>query len=62
MRTASLAILLLAVVPSAFGQASAINGQILGVITDPAGAAVASAKVKVTNSATGWFTVAFWHC
>ena len=54
MRLAPLATLLLAVVPSAFGQASAINGQILGVITDPAGAAVAGAKVNVTNTATGF--------
>jgi hypothetical protein len=41
-------------VPSAFGQASAINGQIVGVITDPAGAAVANAKIKAINLATGF--------
>ncbi len=54
MRFALSALLFLAGAPSVFGQASAINGQILGVITDPAGAAVASAKVKVTNTATGF--------
>jgi len=54
MRIALSALLLLAGAPAVFGQASAINGQILGVITDPAGAAVASAKVKATNVATGF--------
>ena len=54
MRLALLTALLLAAAPSAFAQASAINGQILGVITDPAGAPVASAKVKVSNTATGF--------
>lgn len=38
----------------AFGQASAINGQIEGTITDPAGAAVAGVKVQVANEATGF--------
>jgi len=51
----ALSILLSVAVPSClFGQASAINGQIIGVITDPAGAAVANAKVKATNAATGF--------
>lgn len=41
-------------VTTAFGQANAINGQILGVVTDAAGATVAGAKVKVTNTQTGY--------
>ncbi|MBZ2181076.1 MAG: carboxypeptidase-like regulatory domain-containing protein, partial [Acidobacteria bacterium] len=54
MRLALSALLSLLAVPCAFGQASAINGQIVGVITDPAGAAVANAKIKATNPATGF--------
>ena len=51
----ALSILLSVAVPSClFGQASAINGQIIGVITDPAGAAVANAKIKALNPATGF--------
>ena len=39
---------------AAFGQASAINGQILGTVTDATGAAVAGAKVTATNINTGF--------
>ncbi len=38
----------------AFGQASSINGQITGTVTDPSGAPVADAKVKVRNLQTGY--------
>lgn len=38
----------------AFGQASAINGQITGTVTDASGAPVADAKVKATNLQTGY--------
>src|SRR3954447_16274632 len=38
----------------AFGQASAINGEILGTVTDPSGAPVADAKVTATNTGTGY--------
>lgn len=37
-----------------FGQAAAINGQIVGTVTDPSGAAVADAKVTATNTQTGY--------
>src|SRR6266571_3186764 len=37
-----------------FGQASAINGEINGTITDPSGAAVAGAAVLATNAETGF--------
>ncbi|MEO8127510.1 MAG: carboxypeptidase regulatory-like domain-containing protein [Bryobacteraceae bacterium] len=39
---------------AAFGQASAINGQILGTITDASGAAVGGAKVTALNVNTGF--------
>src|SRR5438105_298975 len=39
---------------SAFGQASAINGEISGTVTDPAGAAIAGASVQATNADTGF--------
>lgn len=39
---------------SAYPQANAINGQILGTITDQAGSAVPNAKVKATNTLTGY--------
>ena len=38
---------------SAFGQASAINGEITGTVTDPTGAAIAGASVQATNTDTG---------
>ncbi len=36
------------------GQASSINGQIQGTVTDPSGAPVSDAKVTATNAATGF--------
>jgi hypothetical protein len=36
------------------GQASAINGEITGTVTDPSGAAVAGAAVQITNTDTGF--------
>src|SRR5882672_6056343 len=41
---------LLALTMSAFAQVQ--NGQITGTVTDPSGAAIANAKVTVTNPAT----------
>src|SRR6266849_7544607 len=41
-------------VPSCFGQASAINGQIEGTITDPSGAVVPGAAVTIENVNTGF--------
>jgi hypothetical protein len=38
---------------SAFGQATAVNGSIQGVITDPSGAAVPKAAVKIVSNDTG---------
>lgn len=46
--------LLAVVVSSVYGQTSAINGQIVGTVTDPSGAAAASAKVTATNLQTGF--------
>ena len=40
--------------PYAFGQAAAMNGQIIGTVTDPAGASVPKANVKVLNKGTGF--------
>jgi hypothetical protein len=41
-----------------FAQTAAINGQIEGTVTDPASAAVTGAKVKITNTQTGFTTEA----
>src|SRR6266567_2460964 len=49
--TACAVLMLLALVPSAFGQTS--KGFVVGNISDPNGAAIASATVKATNTATG---------
>lgn len=46
-------VLLLLVSLSAFPQASSINGQILGTITDASGAPIAGAKVSAINVNTG---------
>ncbi|MBS1835018.1 MAG: carboxypeptidase regulatory-like domain-containing protein, partial [Acidobacteria bacterium] len=45
--------LLLSAAELAFGQASSINGQILGTVTDATGAAIAGTKVTATNINTG---------
>ena len=39
---------------AAFGQASAINGEIVGTITDSAGAAIAGARLTVVSVGTGY--------
>ncbi len=41
-------------IPQCYGQASAINGEINGTVTDPSGASVAGATVQVTNQGTGF--------
>ena len=53
-RTGLLFLTLLLGSAACFGQAAAINGQILGTVTDPSGAAVAAATVRVTNVETGF--------
>ena len=47
-------LLLLAASPWCYGQASAMNGEISGTVTDPAGAAIANAAVSITNRGTGF--------
>jgi hypothetical protein len=37
-----------------FGQASAMNGEISGTVTDPAGGSIANAAVRITNIGTGF--------
>jgi hypothetical protein len=49
-KSGAMALLLAA---SVFGQASAINGEITGTVTDSSGAAIAGAGVQVTNTDTG---------
>ncbi len=44
----------LALGANGFGQASAINGEITGTVTDPSSAAVANAMVEIGNTATGF--------
>lgn len=39
--------------PLAYGQATAVNGSIQGTITDPSGAAIPNATVRITSSSTG---------
>ena len=53
-RLQKLILLLLAPSPWCYGQASAMNGEISGTVTDPAGAAIANAAVTVTNRGTGF--------
>src|SRR5579864_3645299 len=43
-----------AAVPLCYGQASAINGEVTGTVTDPSGAAVAGATVQIANTGTGF--------
>ncbi len=49
-----LALTFLVIAPAAFPQASAINGQIEGTVTDPTGAVVPNAKVDIRNENTGY--------
>src|SRR5215831_4897422 len=42
------------IAPFVHGQAAAINGEILGSITDASGAAVAGAAVQIVNQGTGF--------
>src|SRR5450759_1956696 len=44
----------LALTANVFGQASAINGEITGTVTDPSGAAVSGATVEIGNTDTGF--------
>src|SRR6266849_2183618 len=44
----------IAIAPCSFGQASAINGEITGTISDASGAAIPGATVEVTNTGTGF--------
>jgi hypothetical protein len=44
----------LALAANVFGQASAIDGEITGTVTDPSGAAIANATVRINNSDTGF--------
>ena len=46
--------LALALPASVFGQASAINGEITGTVTDPSGAAISNAAVQIGNTDTGF--------
>ena len=52
--TALLAGLGLALAANVFGQASAINGEINGTVTDPSGAAISNAAVQIGNTDTGF--------
>ncbi len=45
--------LVFTLVPQCFGQASAINGEITGTVTDATGSAIPGASVDVTNTGTG---------
>jgi hypothetical protein len=53
-RLQTVILLLLAPSPWCYGQAAAMNGEISGTVTDPAGAAIANAAVSVTNHGTGF--------
>src|SRR5205807_5500364 len=48
------AVVLVLAMPACFGQASAINGQIEGTVTDPTGAVVPGATVTIENVNTGF--------
>jgi hypothetical protein len=40
--------------PAGYAQASAINGEVTGTVTDPSGAAISGATVTITSGATGF--------
>jgi hypothetical protein len=44
----------LATIPVCYGQASAVNGEVTGTVTDASGAAVAGATVQIANTGTGF--------
>src|ERR1035438_1926080 len=44
----------LALAANVFAQASAINGEITGTVTDPSGAAISGATVEITNTDAGF--------
>src|ERR1043166_9285720 len=48
-----MSVLALVLAAGVFGQASAINGELTGTVTDPSGAAIAGATVQATNTGTG---------
>jgi hypothetical protein len=55
MRSMLLSILLFTpLAGTLFGQAAATNGELTGAVTDPAGAAIVGATVRVTNTGTGF--------
>ena len=53
LRAATLGLFSMLLCQSLFGQAAAINGQMEGTVTDPAGAVVAQADVSLRNVDTG---------
>jgi len=49
-----LALTAIATIPVCYGQASAVNGEVTGTVTDASGAAIAGATVQIANSGTGF--------
>src|SRR5215831_18842560 len=49
-----ISVVIAALPKAAHGQAAAINGEIVGAVTDPSGADVTNAVVQVVNTATGF--------
>ena len=43
-----------ATAPRGYAQASAINGEVTGIVTDPSGAVISGAAVTITSGATGF--------
>jgi hypothetical protein len=54
MKAFALSLFLLTLAPAAFGQVSAMNGEVSGAVTDPTGAALPNASVEALNAATGF--------